>query len=58
MTFFDQLRLDDEEQELNNIGFDIGVLSFSEFMSAINLREKWVYLGSDTIPPCSRNVYH
>ena len=43
-------------------GYTRGVLGvdlvpFGQLMMILNLRERWIYQGSETIPPCQTGVY-
>ena len=50
-TFFETLQLDkDTDQEAT-------LLTFGALMEVVDLKNRWAYLGSRTVPPCGHGVY-
>ena len=48
--FFADLNLDEEDPVVNKV-------RFAQIMNDIDWNNRWVYKGSQTLPPCSKFVY-
>ena len=50
-TFFDALDLTKEDNPKVNL------ITFGNLMEMVDMKNRWVYKGSRTTPPCGKNVY-
>lgn len=52
-TFFDTLKWDDMTDE----GPTVDLVTYGNLMELVDNRNRWVYKGSVTTPPCATSVY-
>lgn len=49
--FFNHLKFDDHGEPV------VDLIGYGNLMSIVDFNSRWVYLGSETFPPCKMNVY-
>ena len=52
-TFFDSLKWDDMSDE----GPTVSLVTYGNLMELVDNKNRWIYKGSVTTPPCAKSVY-
>jgi len=59
--FFDELKLNNfyssDKSDAGYIDYGLDQLDFVEAMDVFDFNDRWVYLGCDTLPPCTQLIY-